>query len=57
MFLVPAVLDLTSYTSAVTEVVDAIKAAVPTVAIAAMGIAAGILVLQLGLRFLKKFVK
>lgn len=49
--------DLTVYTSAVSDIVDGISTAVPTMVVAVGAVAAGLLVITLGLRFLRKFVK
>jgi len=50
-----AVIDVSAYTTALDEVTDALGVAVPVVALAALGIAAGLIVLRIGLRIIKRF--
>lgn len=50
-----AVIDVTAYTDALGEVTTALGTAVPVVALAALGIAAGLIVLRIGLRVIKRF--
>lgn len=49
--------DLTAYTSAISDVIEGIGTAVPTMAVAVGAVAAGLLVITVGFRLLKKFVK
>jgi len=49
------VIDVSAYTTALDELTDAIAAAVPVVAVAAFGIAAGLIVLRIGVGIIKRF--
>lgn len=57
MFGFIATISVTAYTAALAEVTTALAGAIPTVAIAALGIAAGLLVLSIGFRTIRKFAK
>ena len=48
-------ISVTAYTDALGELTTALGTAVPIVAIAALGIAAGLIVLSIGVRIVKKF--
>lgn len=57
MLYLAAAPDLTAYTTAIGDIITGISTAVPTMAVAVGAVAAGVLVLTLGFRFLRKFVK
>jgi len=48
-------ISVTAYTAALAELTSALQTAIPTVAIAALGIAAGLILLSIGVRVVKKF--
>lgn len=52
----PLTIVVTAYTDAIAELTTALGTAVPVVAIAALGITAGLIVLRVGLRIVRSFV-
>jgi hypothetical protein len=48
-------ISVTAYTAALAELTGALQTAIPTVAIAALGIAAGLILLNIGVRVVKRF--
>jgi len=48
-------ISVTAYTSALTDLTNALTTAIPTVAVAAFGIAAGLILLSIGVRVVKRF--
>jgi uncharacterized membrane protein len=50
-------ISVTAYTSALAQLTGALGTAIPTVAIAALGIAAGLILLSIGVRVVKRFAK
>jgi predicted lysophospholipase L1 biosynthesis ABC-type transport system permease subunit len=50
-----AAIDVTAYLTALDELTDALATAIPTVAVAALGVAAGLIVLRIGVRIIKRF--
>lgn len=57
MYLLAAAPDLTAYTTAIGDIITGIATAVPTMAVSVGAVGAGVLVLVLGFRFLRRFVK
>ena len=48
-------ISVTAYTSALSDLTSALGTAIPTVAVSALGIAAGLIVLRIGVRIVKRF--
>ena len=48
-------ISVTAYTAALAELTGALQTAIPVVAVAALGIAAGLILLGIGVRVIKKF--
>jgi len=48
-------ISVTAYTSALSDLTSALGTAIPTVAVSALGIAAGLIVLRVGVRIIKRF--
>jgi len=49
--------DISDYTDAVGDVITAITTAVPTMLIAVLAVTAGLLVVRVGVRFARSFIK
>lgn len=52
-----ATISVTAYTTALSDLTTALNGAIPTVAVAALGIAAGLILLSIGVRVVKRFAK
>jgi len=48
-------ISVTAYTAALAELTGALQTAIPVVAVAALGIAAGLILLGIGVRVIKRF--
>lgn len=48
-------ISVTAYTDALAELTTALGTAIPVIAVAALGIAAGLIVLSIGVRIVKRF--
>ena len=55
MFAHVLTISVAAYTTALGELTTALSGAIPTVAIAALGIAAGLILLRIGVRVVKRF--
>ena len=49
--------DITGYTSAIGDVITAVTTAVPTVLVSVLAVTAGLLVVRVGIRFARSFIK
>lgn len=60
LVVVPVVMaeyDVTTYTNVIDNVVSAIEGAVPTMVTAIVGVFAGLFILQIGVRLVRRFVR
>lgn len=53
--MIPLTIVVTAYTAALDELTDALGVAIPAVAITALGVGAGLIVLKIGVRLVKRF--
>lgn len=49
--------DISAYTAAIADVMTAITTAVPTMLIAVLAVAAGLIAVRVGVRFARSFIK
>jgi hypothetical protein len=53
----PLTIDVSDYVTALTDLTTALSTNIPTIAVAAFGIAAGLILLGIGIRVVRKFAR